>query len=570
MINKILVTLILVLATNFSIAGGVSDLALININQIGPELLNEIKNNNQIEWWVEMGDKMVISGNLNEKSSLPSHLSIIATKKNINTINLAFQSLGHCNHTDENEKIHETVDVLFSNASFQIINIENISNKAQLYSHDLVKPFSKNKVLSYQYRNRKHDKSYKAAEQMQILVDKVDKDRWFSQVEYLANLDRMENDDLVIAGEWLEDKFSNLGLMTSRIALHDHRGFNILGFKLGTTKPDDWYVVGAHIDSRNITWDDALPSPGAEDNASGCSGVLEIANVISQYETESSIIFMCFTAEEYGSWGSGDVIIQMTEDGNFDKVKSMLNMDMISYRLGNRNVAIAGTDNIDFESLALKVASFGNIYTDIDWQISTNSCCTDFERFSEKGVPAVTSNQPDIATYFGYHQTTDLPENLDKDLGSGIVKANLATIAELSGINFNLVAPEIQASHSGLWYNSDQSGHGLSIEINEGNRIIAIWYTYDNDGNQMWLLGVGTYENNVATLDVTVTDNGVFPPNFVAEDVVSSNWGTFQLDFADCNNANFSWIPNEEFNFTTGELQVSRLTSIKDLSCSEE
>lgn len=196
-------------------------------------------------------------------------------------------------------------------------------------------------------------------------------------------------------------------------------------------------MVGAHLDSRNRTWNNTLPSPGAEDNASGCSGVLEVANVISQYNTEASIIFMCFIEEESGLLGSKDVVTYLTDDGDIDKVKTMLNMDMISYRLDDRNVAIAGTNTSLYQSLAERVAANGNLYSDIDWQINLGMCCTDFLSFSNAGVPAVTSNQPDISTYFGYHTVNDVSENLDSILGSGIVKANLATLIDLVGVDFD-------------------------------------------------------------------------------------------------------------------------------------
>ena len=436
---KLLPALLILIASN-SWANSKTDLTLINIDGIGFELLNEIKGNQQVVWWVEMGDKMVVATNPKSKSKLPAHITIIASQKNISITDLAFQVLGHYSY--EGEKIHGKLDVIFASTGFQLVNIENVADKTQLFSHGLLLKFSKNKVLSYQYKNRKNSKALKANEQMQSLVDRVDKERWFSQVEYLASLDRMEHNDLVIAGEWLENKFSDLGLVISRVALNGRRGFNILGFKQGTTKPDEWYVVGAHIDSRNQKWDDTQPSPGAEDNASGCSGVLEMANVISNYDTQSSIMFICFTAEEYGLWGSADVITQINEDGNLGKIKGMLNLDMISYRMGSRNIAIAGTDTNTFESITTKVAGYGDIYSGIDWQVSYNMCCTDFLSFSSVGIPAVTSNQPDILNYFGYHQSNDLPENLDPLLGAGIVKANLATLADLAGIDFASNEPD--------------------------------------------------------------------------------------------------------------------------------
>lgn len=439
MINKFLFFLVVLISINTTLSAEITDLAIINIDNIGPKKVAGIKNNTKIDWWVEMGNKMVIATDLNTINNLPVSISIIDTQKNIAIENLAFQSLGHCDHSITEENLHHSLDVVFENNGLQLINTRTITDKFQLFRHDSIMPFAKNKVLAYQYNNREHKKVNKGAVDYQWLVDHVDQERWFTQVEYLSSLDRMLDADLIIAGEWLEDKFANLGLTVSRVDLNNRRGFNVLGFKQGITRPDDWYVVGAHLDSRNQNWNDGMPSPGAEDNASGCSGVLEVANIVSQYESEASIVFMCFNAEESGLLGSGDVITQLTADGDIDKVKTMLNMDMISYRLGSHNIAIAGTNNSLYQDLANTVAGYGNQYSDIDWQISTNMCCTDFVRFSNAGIPAVTSNQPDISTYFGYHSTQDLAENLDPVLGAGIVKANIATLAELAGISMNAV-----------------------------------------------------------------------------------------------------------------------------------
>lgn len=431
---KLLKILIFIMLSSTAVSAEKADLIIINIDNIGSNLVTEIKNNKDFDWWVEMGDKMVVAINSNALNKLPKHINVINKLENADIENLAFQALGHCDHSGTDENLHHDLDVVFSNNSSQIINIKNITDKNKLFDHDSIIPFTKNKVLAYQYNNREHQDKVNKGTQVQVLIDAVDKDRWLTQVEYLSSLNRMLHNDLVIAGEWLETKFTDLGLTTSRVALHNHRGFNVLAFKQGTITPDNWYVVGAHLDSRNQNWNDTQPSPGAEDNASGCSGVLEIANVLSQYETESSIFFMCFIAEENGLYGSGDVVSQFTADGNIDKVKTMFNLDMISYRLGNRNIAIAGTNTNLYQGLANNVAANGNLYTDIDWQINLGMCCTDFLRFSNAGIPAVTSNQPDIGTYFGYHSVDDLSENLDPVLASGIIKANIATLADLVGV----------------------------------------------------------------------------------------------------------------------------------------
>ena len=67
------------------------------------------------------------------------------------------------------------------------------------------------------------------------------------------------------------------------------------------TAADRVYVVGGHYDSRvtdvlNAT-DDA---PGANDDGSGTSAVLELARVFAPHPTESTIVFVAFAGEEQG------------------------------------------------------------------------------------------------------------------------------------------------------------------------------------------------------------------------------------------------------------------------------
>ncbi len=128
-------------------------------------------------------------------------------------------------------------------------------------------------------------------------------------------------------------------------------------------------------------------------------------------------------------------------------------------------------------------------------------------------------------------------------------------------------AVAIQNHHSGLWFNREQSGHGLSLDVLNNNLIVATWYTFDNDGNQLWLLGLGPYADGLAQLDVTISENGLFPPNFNTDDVVTTNWGKFELQFNGCDTLNFSWVPDEGTGYDAGTLAMNRLTSNAGLSC---
>ena len=532
-----------------------TDLTVLTIDGIGSDLLNELKHMEGVDWWLEMGDKLIVSTAKDHAIELPTGVYVDSTLPNINTNNLAFHILGHCDHSETNQILHDNLKLIYLSDSVGLINTSEVRDKKQLLAHSSIVPFEKNKILAYQFKNRSFEKNLEKDSRVIALLEQVDKDRWFSQVEYLAGLNRMLEADLIVAGEWLENKFKNLGFTTSRVSLHsNYRGFNILGFKQGTSRADDWYVVGAHLDSRNRNWNDNLPSPGAEDNASGCSGVLEIANIVSQYETQASIVFMCFIEEESGLLGSKDVVKKMINDGDIDKVKSMLNMDMISYRAFNKNSAIAGTNSRSYQYLAKFIASKGHLYTDLNWQVNINMCCTDFVSFAASGVPAVTSNQPDISSYFGYHSVNDLPVNLDPTLASGIIKANLAALAQLAGLDYTVKVSK--PDYTGMWYNPEETGHGLqleSLELNNQAILYATWFAHVN-GEPIWLTGSGPLVGNQATVNLLITDGHDFPVS-----ANPRNWGELNVKFDNLNQAKLTWQPSLE-GFETGELAVERLT----------
>lgn len=420
-----------------SVFANTDELTVLNIHGIGPQLLNEVKQSPQVDWWLEMGDELLVV-TADNNHQWPPGVAVKTVLTDIDVSSLAFHVMGHCDHSDNDQLLHDNLDPIFSGDLVRIINTSKIRDKKQLFAHKSILPFQKNSVLSYQISNRVLNKSLQRNDDIQYVLNQVNQNRWFNQVDYLAGLNRMLEADLMIAGEWLENHFNALGLNTSRVSLHaNYRGFNVLGFQVGTTRADDWYVVGAHMDSRNQNKNDFLPSPGAEDNASGCSGVLEMAHVISQYKTEASIVYMCFIEEENGLKGSQEVVTHFTNTGDIAKIKGMLNMDMIGYRSPGNNTAVAGTNSQQYQSLAQQVALNGQLYTDLDWQVSLNMCCTDFVSFSQAGVPAVTSNEPDVWNYFAYHTVNDRAENIDPSMGAGIVRANLATLIDLVGVDFN-------------------------------------------------------------------------------------------------------------------------------------
>ena len=86
---------------------------------------------------------------------------------------------------------------------------------------------------------------------------------------------------------------------------------NVGGIKRGTTRRDEYVVVGAHYDhlgygeiASSTPWRREIHN-GADDNASGVAALIETANwLVGKGPLERSIVFVGFTAEELGALGS--------------------------------------------------------------------------------------------------------------------------------------------------------------------------------------------------------------------------------------------------------------------------
>jgi hypothetical protein len=122
---------------------------------------------------------------------------------------------------------------------------------------------------------------------------------------------------------------------------------NVLAYLPGKT--DEYIIIGAHYDHLGYGNVDSLaPSqigkihPGADDNASGTAGVLELARLLAprKGQLQRGILFADFAGEELGLLGSAEWVKEPTLP--LDKADAMINMDMIG-RIKDEKVFIGGT-----------------------------------------------------------------------------------------------------------------------------------------------------------------------------------------------------------------------------------
>src|SRR5699024_6129892 len=121
---------------------------------------------------------------------------------------------------------------------------------------------------------------------------------------------------------------------------------NVIGLIEGTGQSDNYIVIGAHYDHLGTgsfgslySGPDTLIHNGADDNASGTAGLLELAQYFSHHPPRKNIVFMAFSGEEMCLLGSRFFVEHPTVP--LKNIEAMINMDMVG-RLKDNKLIIMG------------------------------------------------------------------------------------------------------------------------------------------------------------------------------------------------------------------------------------
>lgn len=194
---------------------------------------------------------------------------------------------------------------------------------------------------------------------------------------------------------------------------------NVIGMVEGSDRKDEYVIVGAHYDHLGKgkvsllngrmggTKTDDLYN-GADDNASGTSGVLELAQAFGHLHPSRSIIFMTFSGEEKGLLGSYHYTAHPIKP--LKQTVAMINMDMIG-RNPDKAVQILGAQTSpQLEAIAKQATEeTGLKYT---FPVGGVFGGSDHYPFYQKGLPVLfffTGFHKD------YHHATDHSDKISKE-----------------------------------------------------------------------------------------------------------------------------------------------------------
>ncbi len=224
---------------------------------------------------------------------------------------------------------------------------------------------------------------------------------------------------------------------------------NVVAFIEGTEKPEEVIVISSHYDHEGIK--NGLVYNGADDNASGTTGVLLVAKAFANAKKDGhgpkrSIMFVNFTGEEQGLLGSkyfvANPILPLKD------IVVNLNMDMIG-RIGKDRqndsdyIYVIGADRLSTELHEIN-EQMNSTYTklELDYQYNMKSdpnrfySRSDHYNFAKNGIP--------IAFYFNgthkdYHKPTDTPDKILLDLLVKRIKLVFHTAWEIANRDERIV-----------------------------------------------------------------------------------------------------------------------------------
>ena len=172
---------------------------------------------------------------------------------------------------------------------------------------------------------------------------------------------------------------------------------NVIGVLKGTS--DKHVVIGAHMDHLGLDGDGDAYN-GADDNASGTTAILELAEAFGKSDArpKDTIVFIAFNAEELGLLGSkhyvSDPLLPLVD------CKLMINLDMVGMLRGTTVTAQGGNLSRSVTQLVDKLDD--NYPFDVNITVPGNR--SDHAPFNWNGVPVLFFH---TGTHPQYHRTTD-------------------------------------------------------------------------------------------------------------------------------------------------------------------
>jgi hypothetical protein len=402
---------------------------VLDIHQIGPVRLAEIIATGGTDLWLELDDELLVCGSEVVLSRLRQ---LAPARRSLGALKADRLRLAHKVSRFDLEQ--RGLRVLTAGGPFAVVEIPERLTLEDEQSLEL-EAFRSQHVLARQVANQPARGRLVAGEgRVAALVATVRTNRWFADVGSLASYNRYSlGAEITQARRWLKRQFRRLPGVKVRDLFFEVNGVrmaNVIATIAGRSRPNDWFIVGGHYDS--ISDAPYVAAPGAEDNASGCAGVLEMARIFAANPPEATILFICYAGEEQGLIGASAHVADLLAAGDAAKIGAMLNLDMIGFTADADLDCLLQADT-DSQFLIDALADSAVRHTRLRVVTSNVIGGSDHVPYAIFGIPAILSIENDTGEYAHYHQATDTPDRLTPEMAAEILRMNVGALARFTG-----------------------------------------------------------------------------------------------------------------------------------------
>ena len=241
----------------------------------------------------------------------------------------------------------------------------------------------------------------------------------------------------VKAAAWLAERWRGLvaGRPGASVSLLSHAGFpqpSVIATIEGSDPAAGIVVIGAHLDSINISPRQGALAPGADDDASGVASITEILRVLlaaDGFKPRRTIKLIAYAAEEVGLRGSQEIA------STYKQAAGVLQLDMVNYKGSSKDIYLISdyTDAGQNEFLRRLLAAYLPELT-----VGADRCayaCSDHASWHALGVPVSMPFEAEMARRNrAIHSERDTLANSDQQAVHALkfARLGLAFLVELS------------------------------------------------------------------------------------------------------------------------------------------
>ncbi|HEU0078566.1 MAG TPA: M28 family metallopeptidase [Longimicrobiaceae bacterium] len=271
---------------------------------------------------------------------------------------------------------------------------------------------------------------------VQGLVGRLDRTRLADSLSRLVGFTTRHSisEEFLRAAAFAREQLSGIGyqVRTQDVPVNGRASLNVIAEKEGGAQgPRSVVIVTAHLDSVNLRDGPSAPAPGADDNARGSAGLLEIAHVFRDHRGSNDLRLILFGGEEQGLHGSKHYVASLSQ-AERGRILAVVNMDMIgSLNRASASVLLEGSSLSRTVIDGLHQAA--SSHTRLVVETALNPFASDHVPFIAAGIPAVLTIEGADNANERVHSAADTLEHVDPDFALEILRMNVAFVAGLVG-----------------------------------------------------------------------------------------------------------------------------------------